>query len=208
MELATHKTVTAMKPKNIFSIFIIMMSICLFSCSKNEGSNGGGNGDGTEVENDYTATADIKTVTLKTKSNYADVNGEREITIYEDYNNRYRLWLAYGEICLRPDDRENGYFSSRYDYNGEKSGIHDLGKVSSLQDIMTKEKANDGWFGDSSQYSSANYCQHSTVQPNHGYSAYFTTENDELMFVRIYIKDYTLNTSGTLTSITIQYQLY
>ena len=208
MELATHKTVTAMKPKNIFSIFIIMMSICLFSCSKNDDGNGGGNGDGTEVKNGYTATADIKTVTLISKSDHADVNVEREITIYEDYNNRYRLWLAYGKICLRPDYRENGSFSYRYDTDGEKSGIHDSGKVSSLQDIMTKEKTNDGWFGGSSQYQSANYCQHSTVQPNHGYSAYFTTENDELMFVRIYIKDYTLNTYGTLTSITIQYQLY
>lgn len=208
MELATHKTVTAMKPKNIFSIFIIMMSICLFSCSKNEGSNGGGNGDGTEVENDYTATADIKTVTLATQPNREDVNGENEIIIYEDYNNRYSLLLAYGEICLRPDDRENGYFSSRYDYNGEKSGIHDSGKVSSLQDIVTKEKTNDGIFGSSYQYEDAIYCQLSTVQPNHGYSVYFTTENDELMFVRIYIKDYTLNTSSTLTSITIQYQLY
>lgn len=197
-----------MKQKNIFSIFIIMMSICLFSCSKNDDGNGGGNGDGTEVKNDYTATADIKTVTLISKSYHADVNGENEIIIYEDYNNRYSLLLALGEICLRPEDRKNGYFTYRYDYDGEKSGINDLGKISSLQDIMTKEKTNDGWFGDSSQYQGANYCQHSTVQPNHGYSAYFTTENDKLMFVRIYIKDYTLNTYSDLTSITIQYQLY
>lgn len=208
MELATHKTVTAMKQKTFFSIFIIMMSICLFSCSKNEGSNGGGNGDGTEVKNGYTATADIKTVTLATQPNREDVNGENEIIIYEDYNNRYSLLLAYGKICLRPEYRENGYFRHWYDYKGEKSGIHDLGKVSSLQDIMTKEKTNDGIFDSNSEYISANYCQHSTVQPNHGYSAYFTTENDELMFVRIYIKDYTLNTDSDLTSITIQYQLY
>ena len=208
MELATHKTVTAMKQKTFFSIFIIMLSICLFSCSKNDDGNGGGNGDGTEVKNGYTATADIKTVTLKTKSDPADVNGEEEIIIYEDYNNRYSLLLAYGEICLRPEYRENGYFRYRNDYNGEKSGIHDSGKVSSLQDIMTKEKTNDDWTAYSSQYLGANYCQHSTVQPNHGYSAYFTTENDELMFVRIYIKDYTLNTDSDLTSITIQYQLY
>lgn len=208
MELATHKTVTAMKQKTFFSIFIIMMSICLFSCSKNDDGNGGGNGDGTEVKNGYTATADIKTVTLVTQSNREDVNGENEIIIYEDYNNRYSLLLAYGKICLRPEYRENGHFRYRNDYNGEKSGIHDSGKVSSLQDIMTKEKTNDGWTAYSSQYLGANYCQHSTVQPNHGYSAYFTTENDELMFVRIYIKDYTLNTDSDLTSITIQYQLY
>ena len=102
MELATHKTVTAMKPKNIFSIFIIMMSICLFSCSKNDDGNGGGNGDGTEVKNGYTATADIKTVTLATQPNREDVNGENEIIIYEDYNNRYSYCLHTVRSVLDP----------------------------------------------------------------------------------------------------------
>lgn len=182
-----------------------MMSICLFSCSKNEDSNGGGKGNNTEVKNDYTATANIKTVTLVTQPNYEDINGENEIKIYEDYNNRYSLLLVNGNICIKPEDREDGTFERRYDPDGEKSGIHDLGKVSSLQDIMTKEKICDGWY---SNHYIADGCHYSTVQPNHGYSAYFATENDELMFVRIYIKDYTLNADSDLTSITIQYQLY
>ena len=48
----------------------------------------------------------------------------------------------------------------------------------------------------------------SIVQPNHGYTTYFTTENNEVKYMRIFIKDYSLSDDVGLTSITIQYQLY
>lgn len=50
--------------------------------------------------------------------------------------------------------------------------------------------------------------KYSTVQPNHGYAAFFTTEENEVKYLRIFIEGYTLDHSGTLESITIQYQLY
>lgn len=206
-----HKNQKTMKLRNIFyPVFAVMFSLCLFSCSDDDDDNGGNNDnndDNTEVKNDYTATASVKTVTLRRGPEYEDdIKGENSIVIYEDYNMRYSLLLADGNICIAPHSRLNGYFTSQNDRYGNFSGIHDLGQITSLQDITAKEKTSDNWNG--SNYGRGRHSHYSTVQPNHGYSAYFTTENDELKFVRIYIKDYTLNTSSTLTSITIQYQLY
>lgn len=198
-----HKNQKTMKLRNIFyPVFAVMFSLCLFSCSDDDDDNGGNN-DNTEVKNDYTATTSVKTATLRYGN---DIKGEDYIVIYEDYNKRYSLLLLYGNICIQPYSRNSGYFNLQNDKNGNLSGIHDLGQINSLQDITEKEKTSDNW--DNRYNGGYGYYHYSTVQPNHGYSAYFTTENDELKFVRIYIKDYTLDTSGTLTSITIQYQLY
>lgn len=50
--------------------------------------------------------------------------------------------------------------------------------------------------------------KYSTVQPNHGYAAFFTTEDGEVKYLRILVTDYSLDESGALETITVQYQLY
>lgn len=204
-----HKNQKIMKLRNIFyPVFAVIFSLCLFSCSDDDDDNSGNNNnndDNTELKNDYTATANVKTATLIRGTNYGDnIKGEDNIVIYEDFNSRYSLLLTSGNICLIAEYREDGSFSTQ-SASSAKSGIHDIGQVYNLQDVTEKEKINDEYHSYGLYRGGYFY---STVQPTHGYSAYFTTENEELKFVRIYIKDYTLNTSSTLTSITIQYQLY
>lgn len=178
----------------IYPVFSIMFSLCLFSCNNDDDDYNGGGGN-SENRNDYTVTESVKTANLN-----------NDIIIYEDFNYRYSLLMTNGRICMKPEYRYNGYFTSKHDESGTESGIHDTGKVNNLQSITEKEKINDYW---ERVYpnSLAGY-QCSDVQPGHGYSAYFTTDEGEMKFVRIYIKDYALDESGTLTSITIQYQLY
>lgn len=188
---------------------MFVMSLCLVSCGDDDDenvNNGGSNGDNTEIKGDYTATTSVKTVTLTTSS----VNGlpTSGIKIYEDFNNLYSLVLSKGNLCLPHYGRSNGEWSAyifRQDYDTE-TGIKDIGKVTSLQDIRIKNNnENDYRY---SKYGSPLHFNYSTVQPNHGYAAYFTTENDEIKNLRIFIKDYTLDDNGSLASITIQYQLY
>lgn len=195
-----HK-IKAMKLANIiYPVFSIMFSLCLFSCNNDDDDYNGGGGN-SENRNDYTVTESVKSAKLEDKSIL-----EESIIIYDDFNCRYSLLLYNGHICMSPQHRYNGGLVSNYDPNGTESGIHDTGKVNNLQGIAEKEKINDNW--ENYQYDSKYRCQYSDVQPGHGYSAYFTIDEGEMKFVRIYIKDYTLDEFGTLTSITIQYQLY
>lgn len=186
----------------IYPVFSIMFSLCLFSCNNDDDDYNGGGGN-SENRNDYTVTESVKTANLIEGYN----RKKYDIIIYEDFNYRYSLLMTNGRICLKPEYRYNGYFTSKYDDSGTESGIHDTGKVNNLQSITEKEKINDDWERPYPSYSLAGY-QYSDVQPGHGYSVYFTTDEGEMKFVRIYIKDYTLDESGILIFITIQYQLY
>lgn len=197
-----HK-IKAMKLANIiYPVFSIMFSLCLFSCNNDDDDYNGGGGN-SENRNDYTVTESVKSAKLEDKSIL-----EESIIIYDDFNCRYSLLLYNGHICMSPQHRYNGGLVSNYDPNGTESGIHDTGKVNNLQSVTGKEKVNDKLLENNidSRYKKIYQC--SVVQPGHGYSAYFTTGEGEMKFVRIYIKDYTLNQSGSLNSITIQYQLY
>lgn len=115
----------------------------------------------------------------------------------------YSLSMGAGDIRLIHYQRVYGSWTARiYDSDGNVvHGISDKGKVGSIEEVTSKSKDNDytngglGW-------------QYSTVQPNHGYAAFFTTEENEVKYLRIFIEGYTLDHSGTLESITIQYQLY
>lgn len=200
-----HKDIKIMKIKNLlFLVPMLIMSLCLFSCGDDddEDVNNGGSGDNTEIKGDYTATTSVKTATLISSEVYG--NPVTGIRIYEDFNNLYTLVLSGGNICFVHYTRHNGEWK-QYTIKG-KNGIKDIGKVTSLQDvdIKNKEKENDNYYN--SNYYGV-YC-YSQVQPSHGYTAYFTTENDEIKYMRIFVKDYKLDDEGSLASITIQYQLY
>lgn len=187
---------------------MFVFSLCFVSCGDDDNEDlsiGGSNGDNTEIKGDYTATVSVKTLTLS-RSYGIGGQSKDERTIYEDFNNLYSLALSSGNICFSHYIRSSGAWSttaSRGDED-EYHGIKDVGKVASLSNINSEEKVND--YTDYSSFS--NWYNYSIVQPNHGYAAYFTTENNELKFMRIFVKDYSLDDEGALVSITIQYQLY
>ncbi len=202
-----------MKIKNLlFLVPMLVMSLCLVSCGDDDDddlNNGNSNGDNTEIKGDYTATTSVKTITLACQHGYIGNKSEDEKKIYEDFNNLYTLALSGGNICFTHYVRNSGYFSTTFSF-GDKDkyhGIKDIGKVGSLSNINSKERVNDYtesyvFAGDPRWYN------FSIVQPNHGYTTYFTTENNEVKYMRIFIKGYSLSDDVGLASITIQYQLY
>lgn len=151
----------------------------------------------TEIKGDYTATGDIKTVTLK---DYR-INGEGEVTIYEDFNNKYNLAATFGQMRLSPYVRKNGEWRSciqgqyygTYYYN---IGIKDLGEMGSLSDVSEKVEVD-----------RIPVNGHPAAQPGHGYAASFLAK-DGTQYLRLYISGYKLDDEGTLENITVQYQLY
>lgn len=156
-----------------------------------------------EMTDDYIATTSVKTVIIPYAygKNKYDLAG---IKIYEDYNHLYSLAMCNGKICFVHYERDSGRWKGIV---SDSHGIKDTGKVASLQEITDKDKGNDSAYEGSSYYSYWVY-KYSTVQPNHGYAAYFTTEEGEVKYLRILITDYTLDDSGALETITVQYQLY
>lgn len=208
-----HKDIKIMKIKNLlFLVPMLVMSLFLVSCGDdddNDLNNGGSNGDNTEIKGDYIATTSVKTLTLVYSGPIGE-RGESEKTIYEDYNNLYSLALSQGNICFPHYVRSRGNWSTTASYgdNDKYHGIKDVGKVSSLSEVNSKEKANDYTKYWNPYAGPGPWYNLSIVQPNHGYTAYFTTENDEIKYMRIFVKDYKLDDEGSLASITIQYQLY
>ena len=156
----------------------------------NNYENNGGN---TEIKNDYTATTDVKTVTLK---ECHDVNSLGNITVYEDFNYKYNLAIYSGDMGLIPYKRENGSWNIYKGYSVYYNiNIKDLGKLNSISDVNEKLKI----------YDRGSYL--SAAQPGHGYATCFLTDDGE-KHLRLYISDYKLDNKGSLENITVQYQLY
>lgn len=190
-----------MKMKNLlFLIPLLFVSLCLISCGDDDDkSNTNTNEGAMEMTDDYIATTSVKTAIIPyTYAEYAfDLVG---IKIYEDYNHLYSLAMCAGSIRFVHYERDLGRWKSVV---SDSHGIKDTGKVASLQEITDKDKGND------STYEGTYWVyKYSTVQPNHGYAAYFTTEDGEVKYLRILVTDYSLDESGALETITVQYQLY
>ena len=193
----------------LLAILTISASAIAFSaCSDDDDDNDtGGNdsGNNTEIKGDYTATTNVKTVTLKSVSatqmeGDADYREKNCVYIYEDFNYKYSLALSYGEIRLIPFQRMSGYWQIPF-YYPPGSGkyyrnvyIEDVGNVNSIYDVTRKVVIERYWA-----------CP--AAQPKHGYAACFQTENG-MQNLRMYISNYKLDKEGSLESITVQYQLY
>lgn len=181
----------------LLAILTISISAVAFSaCSGDDDDNDTGvNNGGTDtvIKGDYTATTNVKTVTLKEYRNYFQGN----VTIYEDFNYKYDLALYSGDMALVPYKRSNGawvvknYYGSYYNI-----AMKDIGKVNSISDISEKIE-------DKFKYANP----FSAAQPGHGYAVAFLTEKGT-EYLRLCISNYKLDNSGALESITVQYQLY
>lgn len=166
-------------------------------------NNPNNNDNPNTITTDYTATNSVKTVKL------SDIQSGNIIIFYQDYNHRYRLALGSGRIFIIHYIRRYGNWEeSGYNLVSEhrrECGIRDIGKIGNISDIISKELDDADMVESGSYYLRAK----STFQPNHGYAVMFTTEEGEKKYMRIYAKDYTLEGgSGSLESVTIDYQLY
>lgn len=167
------------------------MGSVLISCGDDDDDSaigGDTGGENTEIKTDHTATKQVKTVELEGKA----------ISIYVDFNRRYDLAYIKGRLCLLPYKRYNGYWSSECNGLLYSSTVttSDVGKVSGLSDITDYYPADlDG-------------ACFSMIQPSHGYSMSFKTEDDEIKHLRVYCSKIKLDKNGSIKSVTIQYQLY
>lgn len=178
------------------------MGSVLISCGDDDDDpaiGGDAGGENTEIKTDYTATKQVKTVELK-DIYYPE---GKTISIYVDFNRRYDLAYTKGKLCLLPFKRYNGYWDVTYnaenyycDSSDPTVTTYDVGKVSGLSDITYYYPAN------------SNGACYSMIQPSHGYSMSFKTEDDEIKYLRVYCSKIKLNEYGSIKSVTIQYQLY
>lgn len=194
-----------MKTKNylwslLTIMMVVMLSVSMISCGGDDDddftpNSGGGSSTNT---GDYIATTQVKTV--KIKNDYYQGR-----LIYEDYNRKYELSCERGECRILSYIRENGswkdnlYMISRTWYPGKDVGIESVGKVSGLSQITKYCNSTLEGLGE---------IRYPDIQPNCGYAAQFKTESGEWKHLRIYVKDYTLDSQGSLETVTYQYQLY
>lgn len=163
---------------------------------------------GTEVTNDYTATTNVKNAVITDEYDYI----EGSITIYEDFNHRYILYLDDGDIeFVHYTRRDGSWYNNCRNYNTDiddstnQSGIINCGKVSSIDEIETKI----AWYLYYDTHRISDDCHSSaTVQPYNGYSCAFITEDGFINNMRIFVTEYTLDSFGKLESINIEYQLF
>lgn len=184
------------------------------------GENDSGNN--TEIKGDYTATTDVKTITLKSVNSlyvetYEDYREKNCVYIYEDSNYKYILALSDGKIMLIPFKRLSqswlplhGVGSSGFCHKNVY--IEDVGYVSSIDDVTkvgmrpwgySAVQPKDGY----ASCSATCGAYYPAVQPKHGYAACFQTDNG-IQNLRMYISNYKLDNEGAFESITVQYQLY
>lgn len=189
------------------------MTTVFIACSdKDSPPEGSNNNYGTEVTGDYTATTSVKTVTLEHEviSSSSNYYTSRSKIIYEDFNCSYDLLYSknFG-IIITPYERLQGIWKCMMSLDkgmqlyskGSKCYIilQSIGKINNLSDITLKNIA--------VEPGSRSHCN-AEIQPQFGYAGYFLTENGEKKYIRLHVKDYELNNTGALISITVEYQLY
>ena len=195
---------------------IALVSLCSVSCGGDDDSDGfvpigDNNGNTTEVITDYIATTSVKSLKMITNninSPYISTGDGETYIYYQDFNNYYVIYLSYGEISIIHFVRNSGGWSStNVDVPFEECGIQDIGEVTAIYDIHSKNVT--GGENEKSANARPSFRRYSAeFQPRHGYVIIFTTEAKEKKYMRVYAKDYSLDNNGVLKSVTIEYQLY
>lgn len=211
--------------KILFALCGIAFAFTLAACSSDDGEgnngnneNGGNSGNNTDYiatqnlkQRSFTNTASYNNFTYSDAYRYYRQELEGNI-IYEDFNVRYRLATEAGEFRLKYYQRENGQFNILNGYISEKAGIIQLLDISSIKDITDSYKSNiltnssvHSWkSGGINRYSMA----YAPFQPGCGYVIMLTTETGEEVYIRMYATNYTLDSEGSLETVTLEYQLF
>ena len=173
-------------------------------------------------DTDYTATIVIKEATLEHEARmYNDVwnywKTTSEVTIYEDYNYKYKLALGQGDLLLLMYTRSKGVWGEPGKFEVLETAdttytfpyLEQSGKIRGITDI-TEHPGCYCDFEQDNTYDWIEYIPHynAELQPKHGYRGYFATEDGELKYIRLHITGYTLGKEGALETATVMYQLY
>lgn len=184
------------------TLFVMALSMSFVSCGGDDDDDidtGTEQGGGNNASGKYIATTDVKTVALN--ASYFDEALNSNIIMHEDFYYKYVLHLAQGHIITYPFDREEGEWTEAYWINYMwylNIGFKDIGKVNGITEI--KEKVG-------IMSSGTTWGEFPTAQPQHGYAFAMKTE-DGVKNLRVFIQSYKLASDGSLSQITVQYQLY
>ena len=174
------------------------------------------------TDTNYTASIAIKEATLKHEAHIIKYNPERwstrsNVVIYEDYNYKYTLALGRGQLLLLMHTRTAGQWGDAGQYEVLETPdtcyvfpyLEQLDKVRGITDITEHPECYCDTHVDS-QYSWVEYIPHyaAEMQPKCGYRGYIATEDGKLKYIRLHVKEYTLDEVGTLATATVMYQLY
>jgi hypothetical protein len=194
-------------------MMVAILSVGFVSCGGDDELNEQReNNSKTDNSTKYIATTSVKSVELLRSNEHTIENGVEsrvtyveEVKIYEDFNYKYNFLLHNGKLYIRQYTRVEGRWNN---YEKNNAGILSVGKISSINDVTNKDvvpgHSAAGHITDTLHETSFG----AIAQPNFGYAICFVTENEEIKYIRCYIQDYCLDNAGTLSSITLQYQLY
>ncbi len=198
--------------KFLYALCGIALAFVFTGCSSDDGEESGGgsgNGGNSGSNTDYIATTQIKKLTLPNK--YWDKLSAGHYLIYEDYNRRYYLSYSGETVYLSVQIRSDGQYRTA-EINETVGGIKTFSDIQKLEDLNQTQKADakqDCYYRNvSTHYKDPGYYSSSKFYPGCGFIAWFVTETNEELFVRIRTTGYTLDKGGTLESISIEYQLY
>lgn len=182
------------------------------STNNTENNNPEGN---NKESSEYIATNQVKTVTIKmissTEMNSNSVSSG-ECLVYKDFYYKHTLCVVKGiyvnavAICINSYHGQGG----GWNHLNHCSVIRDVGVVSSIKEIDTKSS----FKYDTYRYSfldgnNKTYGNHTPFNPGHGYEvAFYTGATNDFKWLRIFVKDYTVDSNDVLTSVTLEYQLY
>lgn len=189
-----------MKGRNFLKIAILMLGMTMSTACSNDDNIGGGETPPTSNTN-TTATTSIKSTTLTAGVGLI----EGTTWVHEDFSRRYGLTLYDGNILVLSQQRKNGQWSLAGRYASPGSGIVDVKEVGKIGDITLKSSID---YGNNLTDYTATLGRALPFYPNHGYATCFVTGDDEIKYMRIFAKGYTLDKQGALATITLQYQLY
>lgn len=191
-----------MKGRNFLKIAILMLGMTMSTACSNDDNIGGGETPPTSNTN-TTATTSIKSTTLTAGLGWDEA---RTTWVHEDFSRRYGLTLYEGNILVLSQQRKSGQWAYAKFNNSAGSGIVDVKEVGKIGDITLKASIDNGDY--TQHYYAGNLGMALPFYPNHGYATCFVTGDDEIKYMRIFAKGYTLDKQGALATITLQYQLY
>lgn len=207
--------------KYLMLLLVTTLSLTLASCGGDDDEpDQPDNPNNGNVSNSASiATIDVKEVKLFERASVSDAPIEtiqkNGIILYDSFNFRYYLILMNGKLQIRPYHREQGQYvvwarfvAWSYGQSGGYNGayLNSNGTVSGINEVSSfnthfSVRSSFPKIGES-------FAQSIDIQPSLGMSGCIWTENEKWQFIRFYVKEYNLDSTGTITSATIQYQLF